>query len=223
MKFTLLPIVLIPFIISVGSMLFLNWGEAEKKNQLADIEYQLKRIGRMTDIDDVRREQMSKIEWIIDQYNENMTENEKMNVAGVIVDMGIKYSNLDINLICATISRESAWEPEIVSEKGAMGLMQIMPETGREISKYEGLEWTSAENVLYNPVTNIRIGSQYLSALIYDYEMKGGLAAYNGGMVKAEKWVQTDQENYRLLYSETRKYIPSVLDLYEKFQNKNIF
>ncbi len=180
MKPIMLPIMLIPFVISAGTMFFLNWEVDENRNRLADIEYQLKRIGRMTEIDDVRREQVSKIEWIVDQYNESMTENEKMDVARVILDMEMKYNNLDINLICTTISRESGWEPEAVSDEGAMGLMQIMQETGREISKYKGLAWTRAENVLFNPVTNIRIGSQYLSALIYDYEVKGGLAAYNG-------------------------------------------
>ena len=82
--------------------------------------------------------------------------------------MSVKYPNLDVNLICATITHESArtWEPEVVSKAGAMGLMQIMPATGEWLSKYEGITWTGAEE-------NHRIDRAHAFVLRYAYLLDG--------------------------------------------------
>ena len=101
--------------------------------------------------------------------------------------------------------------------------MQIVPETGYELAGYEGLKWTTAEKILSDPVKNIQLGCRYLSALIQDYKIRGALAAYNGGMVKAEEWVQNDHKNPNILYAETREYVPAVLNLYEEFQSGKSF
>ena len=104
---------------------------------------------------------------IINKYNRKLDEKLKFEIANEIYLMSIKYSNLDIDLICATITHESAltWEQDVISPAGAMGLMQIMPNTGYFLSKLEGIPWTTAENVLYYPIKNIIMGCRYLSAL----------------------------------------------------------
>ncbi len=98
-----------------------------------------------------------------------------------------------------------------------MGLMQIMPPTGIFLSENEGIKWTQAEEILYNPIYNIRLGCRYLSSLIEMYQLDGGLAAYNGGPKRAAMWLASGRDD-KILYEETRGYIPAILNLYENFR-----
>lgn len=170
-------------------------------------------------VDSVRQYNIQKILTIIDQYNPVLPSDMKYDIASELVDMSIKYPNLSIELLCAAISHESAgtWNPQIVSKAGAMGLMQIMPTTGMFIANYEDITWSSAEDILFNPIYNIRIGARYLSTLIDAYDVDGGLAAYNGGEKRAALWIKNGRENH-LLNTETREYIPAVMKLYNEFQ-----
>jgi soluble lytic murein transglycosylase len=68
-----------------------------------------------------------------------------------------------------------------VSEKGAKGLMQIMPYVAQSLSQQLGIEW-SGDRTLFNPYLNIRIGIYYLSQLILDFkDVEVALTAYNYG------------------------------------------
>ncbi|MDZ7344543.1 MAG: transglycosylase SLT domain-containing protein, partial [candidate division KSB1 bacterium] len=82
----------------------------------------------------------------------------------------------------------------------------------------ENIPWTTPEEILYDPILNIRLGCRYLSNLIALYELDGGLAAYNGGEKRAAMWLASGRDD-RILWAETRGYIPAVLKLYEQFQN----
>lgn len=195
------------------------------EKRLDQVELGIDKIKNISEADYFIGQRLDEIVSIIDSYNQNMDGDMKEDIANEILNMGFKYDCLDLDLICATITCESAWNPKIISDKGAIGLMQIIPETGFELSRYEGVnvKWTTAEEILSDPVSNIRLGCRYLSALIQDYEIKGALAAYNGGMVKAEKWVQNDHQNPNILHAETREYVPAVLNLYEQFQSDKSF
>lgn len=178
------------------------------------------RVEKAMSVEQARDAAMRKIIGIIDSYNEEMSVARKMEIASVIYEMSVKYDNLDVDLICATITHESAltWDPSIVSPAGALGLMQIMPYMGAVLCKNEGLEWTGAKQILFDPVNNIRMGSRYLSSLIELYEIDGGLAAYNGGTVRAAKWLASGRDN-DVLYEETRGYVPAILKLYASYRN----
>lgn len=171
-------------------------------------------------LDGIRWYQLQKVIKIINKFNPLMEEKLKYEIANEIYEMSIKYSNLDVDLICATITHESAktWRPEITSTAGAMGLMQIMPNTGILLARAEGIGWTSASEILFNPIFNIRMGCRYLSKLIEHYDTDGGLAAYNGGARRAELWIANNKD-YSYLWDETRQYIPAVLKLYENYKN----
>ncbi len=170
--------------------------------------------------DRVRRQSIGKIKEIIRTYNQSLNGETSDRIADTVHEMSVKYDNLDVDLICATITHESArtWDPQVVSPVGALGLMQIMPGTGRLMSQHANVAWTTAERVLFEPVTNIRLGCRYLSMLIELYSIDGGLAAYNGGAVRAKKWLASGR-NDEVLYEETRDYIPAVLKLYDTFRN----
>lgn len=66
----------------------------------------------------------------------------------------------------------------------SMGLMQIMPDTGYFLRQHEGLPWTDARDVLFNPIYNIRLGCRYLSSLIDVYQIDGGWRPTTAGNVR---------------------------------------
>lgn len=171
-------------------------------------------------VDSQRQFQIQKVMTIIEQYNPDMSSEKKYEIANEIYQMSVKYANLNVDLICATITHESAltWRPDIRSQVGAMGLMQIMPGTGVFLADDEGTPWTAPEEMLYNPIVNIRLGCRYLSTLISLYDLEGGLAAYNGGEKRAVRWLASGRDD-RMLAEETRGYIPAVLKLYDEFRN----
>lgn len=201
-----------------GAYLYSSQKTISQKEQIvAEKVFQLNSLAR---IDLEYAGNMDKILSVINRFNPEMPEALKQTVAKEIIYACEKYENIDIELICATITHESAfsWNPQIVSPVGALGLMQIMPATGKFLAKIEGIEWTYASQVLFNPVYNVRLGTRYLSSLIELYEVDGGLAAYNGGGTRAAMWLAQNRAD-GVLFKETQNYVPAVLGLYEQFQN----
>lgn len=162
---------------------------------------------------------IKKIITIIDLYNFEMEPDLKLKIAREIYEMSLKYSNLDSELICATITHETAltWNPNIVSPANAIGMMQILSTTGCSLAQEEGLKFDNIQELLYDPIMNIRLGCRYLSKLISAYNIDGGLAAYNGGMRRAEMWVRNGRAK-GILHEETDKYVPSILKIYQEFR-----
>ena len=188
-------------------------------NKIKQLEQSLHDLQSAINIDSERQYNIQRVMAIIDQYNPTMPSGQKYEIAQEVYNMSIKYDNLNIDLLCATIVHESAgtWSPAIKSKAGTMGLMQIMPTTGMFVSVYEDITWTSAEDVLYNPIYNIRIGARYLSSLISLYDVDGGLAAYNGGEKRAALWLGSGKAN-GVLPEETEKYVPAIMRLYNELQ-----
>jgi soluble lytic murein transglycosylase-like protein len=88
-----------------------------------------------------------------------------------------KYG-IDNNLFHALIQQESAWDPTAISPKGARGLTQIMPSTGRSEC---GLDSTS----LYDPALNLQCGAYYFGKLLRQFgNVELALAAYNSGATR---------------------------------------
>lgn len=107
----------------------------------------------------------------------NVTKEE---LAEVIYEEATRY-NHDPKFILALIATESEFYNWAVSEKGAKGLMQIMPYVAESLADELGIEW-SGDRTLFNPYLNIRIGIHYLSRLMLDFkDVKTALTAYNYG------------------------------------------
>lgn len=139
-----------------------------------------------------------------------------------------KYSqkyNVDPYLVAAIINVESNFEREACSKKDARGLMQIAPTTGKWAAKELDLKGFTLES-LYNPETNIMIGSWYLNVLTeeFDENLQLILAAYNGGSGNVNKWLKDSEysEDGKSLknipFKETNDYIVKVSDNYEKYE-----
>ncbi|MBN1559630.1 transglycosylase SLT domain-containing protein [candidate division KSB1 bacterium] len=189
--------------------------------QISHIESSFAAHNRLQAIHVERKSSIDKVMQIISRYNRTMSDSLKYELANEIYLMTKKYPKLNINFISATITHESAktWDPKVVSHAGALGLMQIMPATGAFLAVEEGLPWTTPEDVLFNPIYNIRLGCRYLNQLVGLYEKDGGLAAYNGGPRRAEMWIANKRDNM-ILWEETRTYVPAVLELYHRFRTE---
>jgi len=98
--------------------------------------------------------------------------------------------DLDPHLIAALIRRESSFRADVVSHAGAVGLMQVMPDTGGWIAGHLGI--TDYEPVdLTDPVTNTRLGCWYIRFLLDRYEglTVEALTAYNQGHGTVDGWL----------------------------------
>jgi len=130
-----------------------------------------------------------------------------------------KY-DLEPALIFAVIREESHFRPDAVSSAGAIGLMQIMPPTGKDIAARLGL--TITEDDLLNPGINIRFGSFYVRSMLnmFDEDIDKALAAYNGGAGNVKKWmtssIGTLDEDFptAIAFRETQEYITKVRNSY---------
>jgi hypothetical protein len=122
-----------------------------------------------------------------------------------IIDHASNRYNVDRNLIKSVIKAESDFDANCTSKKGAMGLMQLMPGTAKELG---------VENP-YDPYENIMAGTKYLKGLLkrYDNDTNSALAAYNWGMGNLER-------NPGKLPRETRTYIARVNKFYQNLNSK---
>jgi soluble lytic murein transglycosylase-like protein len=89
--------------------------------------------------------------------------------------------DLDPVMVLAVIHVESRFDSRAVSPKGAMGLMQLRPETAREVASALDLDWTDSER-LFDPDFNILLGTCYLRSLLDRFDDRDtALAAYHAG------------------------------------------
>lgn len=134
-----------------------------------------------------------------------------------------KY-NVDKNLIFAIIKAESNFDERATSNKGATGLMQLMPATANDVAR--NIKMDCNEMDLKNADTNINLGVKYISVLIEKYDNKEvALAAYNAGTGTIDSWIEkeiikkdgTDIEN--IPYKETNNYVRKILRNYKIYED----
>jgi soluble lytic murein transglycosylase len=130
---------------------------------------------------------------------------------------------IDPYLIMALMKTESNFRSSAKSESGAIGLMQIMPETGKWAAEMLG---TGAyyDNMLLDPDFNIMIGSWYISNLIKTYgEPAIAIAAYNAGNGNVDRWLADGtwsgqvEQSADVPYEETREFIERVNRAWEAY------
>ena len=132
--------------------------------------------------------------------------------------------NVDKNLILALIKAESNFNEEAISNRNAIGLMQLMEETAKDVANRNGIELDD-ENIkeeLRDVYKNIEIGTAYIASLLKQYKnTEVALAAYNAGIGTVDNWIEkgiikkdgTDIEN--IPYKETNYYVRKILRDYD--------
>lgn len=127
-------------------------------------------------------------------------------------------TNLEPSLIMAVARQESAFAEHAKSSAGAMGLMQLMPQTAQQTAKLTGVKHTESD--LFNPEHNILLGSHYLSHLMQQYDGNRILAAaaYNAGPHRVNRWIKNNPQDVpfdiwieTIPFKETRGYVQNVL------------
>jgi soluble lytic murein transglycosylase len=131
-----------------------------------------------------------------------------------IVIAEARERNVDPFLAAALIRQESMFNPRARSAVGALGLMQVMPATGRSLARSLGVT-RFTEELLLQPEVNIHFGMAYLADQLSSYgeRLDAVLAAYNAGPSRVSRWRQFPEFADRLLfaeripYDETRDYV----------------
>jgi hypothetical protein len=136
-----------------------------------------------------------------------MPSQEDMQKYAHIIQTASKAYGVEPSLVHAVISAESAYNPNAVSRTGAMGLMQLMPDTARRYG---------VQNMM-DPTENIHGGVRYLRDLMDMFKGRLDLvvAAYNAGenaVIRSGHKIPP--------YAETRHYVPKVLGFYRTFQKQ---
>lgn len=146
-----------------------------------------------------------------------------------IVDKYSEEYNVDKNLIFSIIRTESSFQPDAGSTAGALGLMQIIPETFEWLQMRREVVGDYVTEDLFEPEINIDFGTYFLSYLLNRYESElTAVAAYNAGFGAVDEWLEnpeysSDGVNLDYIpFSETEAYVQKVeaakevyIDLYD--------
>ena len=140
------------------------------------------------------------------------------------VEKYAKQYNVDTFLITAMILEESRYNAQAVSWAGAIGLMQIMPATGKELAQQLKIR-RFRTSMLKQPEVNIRMGTKYIGYLnsLFDGNPMLVIGAYNGGPGRMKRWVASknikdiDEFVEKITIRETRLHIKKVIDSYDNY------
>jgi len=132
-----------------------------------------------------------------------------------------KYSvlnGLDPYLVASLIRQESEFNAMALSHANAVGLMQLLPKTGKTVAKQVKLKGYSAPQ-LFTPAVNLELGTRYFKEMVdkYNGQFEYALAAYNAGTDRVGDWLE--QGHYRdpqefvesIPFTETREYVQAIL------------
>ena len=135
-------------------------------------------------------------------------KSQKVNVDEIIDTFSEKY-DIDRDFIKAIINKESGFNVNATSKKGAMGLMQLMPTTAKSLGVADA----------YNPWENVEGGVKYLKKLLntYNDDKKMALAAYNAGPTAVKRYGGIPP------YKETQNYVNSIMDTYNKIKGVELW
>jgi soluble lytic murein transglycosylase len=132
---------------------------------------------------------------------------------------GARRYDLDPALVAGVIYAESKFDERARSSQGAVGLMQVLPQTADQIADESGgVTFTAAD--LEDPRVNVRYGCYYLRHALdaYDGDVRAAVASYNAGMGAVAEWRATAAAEGRTLrlsdipFPETRAYVKKVLE-----------
>jgi soluble lytic murein transglycosylase len=129
-----------------------------------------------------------------------------------LIDRYATAENIDPVFVMAVVRVESGFSETALSHRGAVGLMQLMPDTGMEMAGRLGLDLERVD--LADPETNIRLGIHYFVVLRQEFgdDPVALLAAYNGGPKNVRGWMKDGRLTLAdIPFSETRTFVTRVL------------
>lgn len=143
-----------------------------------------------------------------------------------LVEEAAARHGLDPNLLHAVMRVESVYQERIISYAGAIGLMQIMPRTGKLAAHAVGLEDFVTSDLL-DPATNLELSAWYLASLLerFDGRLPLAIASYNGGPHNVRRWMTSYGPGLaveafleRIPFEQTHRYVRRVLHHYAAYR-----
>ena len=134
-------------------------------------------------------------------------KNSRENIENLI-DKYAQKNNLDPDFIKAVVKQESGFNPDAKSKCGAMGLMQLMPQTAKGLGVIDA----------FDPEQNIDGGTRYLKSMMnrFNNDPKLALSAYNAGPAAVQRYGDIPP------YKETQNYVKNILSSYEAMKGGKI-
>lgn len=136
-----------------------------------------------------------------------------------------KQYNVSPAIVASVANVESGFNQAAVSNKGAIGIMQLMPSTAKWLAEKAGVEYS--EEGLKNAEYNLTLGSFYLSFLIKMFgDEKVAICAYNAGQGNVSTWLSDERYSkdrktlIEIPFEETKNYLFKVLNNYNYYKNK---
>lgn len=141
--------------------------------------------------------------------------------ADIISDEVSEHLKVDPILAHSLIRQESFYQKDIVSKVGAVGLMQLMPYTAKDVARTIGVKPPRPYDLM-RPEINIKLGIKYMEEVFqrFDNNMINAIASYNAGPVAVKNWIRKykdiDADEYleNIPYDETKTYVKHVLNNY---------
>lgn len=139
----------------------------------------------------------------MDEYGAKVSNDESS--FDYIIEEAAREKEVPFHLIKAMIQVESSFDPNAISKKGAMGLMQIMPQSAEDLNISDP----------FDPKENIMGGTTYLKAMMTRFkgELELAIAAYNAGPTAVEKYSDIPP------YQETIEYVEKVMAIYRRYRD----
>jgi soluble lytic murein transglycosylase-like protein len=148
------------------------------------------------------------------------------------IEAAARESGLDPCLVAAMVYCESSGRPDAVSNKDAVGLMQLMSSAARDSAARLGLEAPSREELLSDPALNLRLGASHFAWTLHHEgdDLERALVAYNPGRARLARWVREAgsyeawrEERERAGDSGVLRYARRVLDYSQTFCDRGVF
>ncbi len=176
---------------------------------------------------------------VVDAYEESLSEGVQADnrvlwqlswpaaYQEIVRDVFPRNAVIAPELVWAIMREESGYRPWITSSAGARGLLQIMPETGEQLAKRNGLA-DFDPNDLYTPEVNIQLGAAYLDELSRRFpdRLSAAIGSYNAGPRAVSSWLVGDRANRDddvwvedIPYKQTRSYVKRVLRSLHVYQS----
>ena len=129
-----------------------------------------------------------------------------------------RNNGLDPFLVASLIRQESEFNPNAVSPANAVGLMQVLPSTGKKLARAEKIRRFNADSLLV-PEVNLKLGTRYFRELVdhFNGNLEYALAAYNAGSDRVDAWLaggtfrDTAEFVESIPFTETREYVQAIM------------
>lgn len=174
-------------------------------------------LNARTDLIDLQSEKQR----LIDEYNSMVGRHESLLNYEEYIEYYASYYEINPAFVAAVIYRESHYDPQAVSSVGARGLMQLMPDTGTWMAEKAGITDYDHDD-LFDPETNIRLGTRYLNYLSNKFDGDPILVAcsFHAGAGNVESWIEKYSSNGQTLtieeipMADTQSYARKVVESY---------